>query len=174
MCPKGHQCQRKQLRDQPSNWIGALHPEPCMPGTYAAADGTEKCSNCPAGQFCPLAGQSETFKCPAGHYCPEGSIKPEACKETTYNPDEERADEISCIPCPAGQYCNSKGLAKPTDLCPNGYNCFEVGIDNPFQDKYKCAKGATCYSTVDDGSKTEPCKPGTFNPREYGNSDDDC
>ena len=116
---------------------------------------------------------SETFACPEGYYCSIGSISPEPCPTGSYNPDSGRSESDNCILCPKGSYCNSEGLPEPTGLCPNGYNCDEEGIQDPFQERYKCQPGHHCYSTKD-GSVEEECSRGSFNPREYGNDNDDC
>ncbi|KAL8449158.1 hypothetical protein Emed_003309 [Eimeria media] len=120
-------------------------PWPCVPGTYANAEGTA-CIDCPAGWPCPMARTSHdqlVVPCWPGHYCPEGSASPTAmpCPAGTVNHSTAAQDDTACKTCPAGWICSERAFqAVGFEACPAGHYCGE---------------GAT---------QGTPCPPGTHAP----------
>ncbi|CAG5113760.1 Oidioi.mRNA.OKI2018_I69.chr2.g7850.t1.cds [Oikopleura dioica] len=176
-CPAGHYCKQRTLLD--FTMIGAIHPAPCSPGSFAAASNRETCEQCTAGFFCPVQKMTEGYSCPPGYYCPTGSRKPLACAAGKYNPLSESTSESDCQFCPVNHYCDSAGMseAKP---CPAGYACEVTGIVNPLLEEH--CDGTDCYNPksckpgyfCEEGKSPERCPPGTYNPRYHGLSEKDC
>ena len=118
-CPQGFWCPQ-----------GASWPAACPKGTYGHTDkisSESDCTICPPGEFCDQVsltapngsclagfyctngskqanpnGQSYGNECPPGYYCPQHSYVPLACPKGTYNPDNQRTNDSSYLPCDPG------------------------------------------------------------------------
>ena len=127
----------------------------CSVGSFAQADGSKECYECPAGSHCNIRGLSIYTPCSAGKYnsysnqttclnCPAGTYQPgkgsavcELCLEGKYLDTTGSIHDSACIECPIGKYGNTKGLAECLQ-CPDG--------------QYQDAVGATiCKSCKDLG-----------------------
>ncbi|KAJ1490260.1 hypothetical protein T484DRAFT_1777835 [Baffinella frigidus] len=87
----------------------------CPKGFYAAQDGSEACSACPAEQSTPGTGAAAADECVP--FCTRG----------TYS--AEGADTAPCWPCPQGTYAPEAGMGA-CDGFLDSTRSFGLGIDN--------------------------------------------
>lgn len=135
VCPKGfHQPHEGQTTCIPcdagyySDSVGATSCTACPPGTFAAMSGEPKCSPCPAGSHSDGAA-ARCEPCPVGVICPlvDGATQrnAEACIQGGHYCGAGALEGAS--ECPVRTYCQG---GRPL-LCPAGYACSEVGMDQP-------------------------------------------
>ena len=83
-CPNGHSCNLS---------TGTASPEPCLPGTYAAA-GSSICQKCKLGTFSRDSKSTSCSICPAGKY------------------QNGTGGVETCLPCAPGSYNTETGRAE--------------------------------------------------------------
>ena len=94
-------------------------PQKCPAGTYNDEEGLERfedCTICPKGQFCDGLSPDSVVQNNYPGFDDEydhGTIEPELCPTTTYNPEEGKNSLTDCLACPGGFKCPNTGMAEP-------------------------------------------------------------
>ena len=151
--PMGHYAKRR----------GMSAGIPCLPGTYAANNGTIECRKCPAGYQCGGDGVIFPKKCPPGTYreATDG-IACMLCPEGMWSREYGISSRDLCEPCPAGVVCGVDGMSsmKLASPCPEGYVC-KPGTTASSQFEEQCPAGFYCdFGTKPSTQFDTPCEAG--------------
>ena len=152
VCPPGHYCEP-----------GSPFPTPCPEGTftpYAVNVNSSQCKLCTTGKYCEVPGlAAPTGNCSAGYYCPPGQAVSQPlnfiCPVGLHCPV---GSEIP-LQCPSGSYTNITGESE-CEICPFGYFCLPVSVENTTLAFASCPAGYYCPSGT--GLDWQPCPMGTY------------
>lgn len=161
-------------------------PFRCEPGRYMTAAPFSVAATtelvgcqfpCPAGTFGGdnlfLDAQECSGRCPAGHFCPEGTVDPIPCPPGYFLGSESGSSPQSCIPCSPGTFNPHSGRTNDSCItCPAG----SLSVDLAATSCGACPAGGFCAleGAASIRQTYEPCKAGTYNPREGSSSSADC
>lgn len=140
--------------------------QPCLPGSFAPAQGMDSCILCPPGKFQWKSGQQGCIDCPIGMVSvASGETKCSPCGLGYFSATSGLS---TCTPCPAGKISNVQGTSSECISCPKG----KYSPSNASYFCNECPVGK--YSALDGMTTCDFCSRGKFQSSVGGSSCESC